>query len=241
LRSGDGFVSIKHQLSNVWANQGKVESQPLRPHRSLGAEQVLPVITPDAQKYCVNVQERRIGRMKNSMTQSQQGTRTRTKALLAGVTLALAMSACSTIENVRNPEPPFNLAAHAVYLQGGLAVVQGTVNAGDAQAPQTCFGHQVYLLPDTPFFQYKARRIGNGDDIGDVGLEDDRYDHLVRHVACGRDGSYSIGGLPEASWIVLTTLAAPKGAQGPALRASVTTKGSDTARVNLDQSNLTKK
>ena len=178
--------------------------------------------------------------MKN-MTQSLQGTRTRTKALVAGVTLALAMSACSTIENVRNPEPPFNLAAHANYLQGGLAVVRGTVNAGDATAPQTCYGHQVYLLPDTPFFQSKARRIGNGEDIGDVGVEDDRYDHLVRHVACGRDGSYSIGGLPEGPWIVVTTLAAPKGTAGAPLRAAVTTKGSETATVNLDQSNITKK
>lgn len=178
--------------------------------------------------------------MNNNMTQSLKGSRTIIKALLAGVTLAFALSACTTIENVRNPEPPFNLAAHANYLQGGLAVVQGTVNAGDATAPQTCYGHQVYLLPDTPFFQSKARRIGNGEDIGDVGVEDDRYDHLVRHVACGRDGSYAISGLPEGPWIVLTTLAAPKGAQGPALRASVVTKGSETARVNLNQSNLTK-
>ena len=179
--------------------------------------------------------------MKNTETRCHQGGQHRLLALLAGVTLAVAMSACTTIENVRNPEPPFNLAAHAAYLEGGLAVVRGTVNAGDANAPQTCYGHQVYLLPDTPFFQSKARRIGNGDDIGDVGVEDDRYDHLVRHVACGRDGSYSIDNLPEGPWIVLTTLAAPKGAQGPALRASVTTKGSETATVNLDQSNLTKK
>jgi hypothetical protein len=189
----------------------------------------------------VNFQEKRIGAMMTTMTEGHQGRNTTTRALFAALTLAFAMSACSTIENVRNPEPPFNLASHAAYLQGGLAVVRGTVNAGDATAPQTCYGHQVYLLPDTPFFQSKARRIGNGDDIGDVGLDDDRYDHLVRHVACGRDGGYVFTNLPEGPWIVLTTLAAPKGAQGAAVRAGVTTKGSETATVNLDQNNLTKK
>jgi hypothetical protein len=204
--------------------------------------QPVPVLTRGAPEYCES-QERRIGRMNNTNNQCHQGGRraSQIRVLCAGVTLALALSACSTIENVRNPEPPFNLAAHATYLQGGLAVVRGTVNAGDATAPQTCYGHQVYLLPDTPFFQYKARRIGNGDDIGDVGVEDDRYDHLVRHVACGRDGSYSFNNLPEGPWIVLTTLSAPKGEQGPAVRAAVITRGSETATVNLDQNNLTKK
>jgi hypothetical protein len=156
--------------------------------------------------------------------------------------LALTLSGCGVYDHYRDPEPTFNLAAQATYLQAGLGGVKGVVSAGEPGAsPQTCVGHQIYLIPDTPYFQYKARRIAAGDDIADVGLEEDRLDHLVRHLPCPPNGSYDFESLPDAPWIIITTLSAPKGSTGAPIGGHVTTESGITKTVNLDQSNLLKK
>lgn len=163
-------------------------------------------------------------------------------ALLASTaSLLLSLQGCSVVDRYRDPEPAFNLASQALYLQSGLGGVRGIVNAGENGTPRTCVGHQVYLVPDTPFFQYKVRRVAAGDEISDVGLEDDRFDHLVRHVPCPANGGYSFEGLPDAPWIVLTTLSAPKGTAGAPLSAHVTTHSGLTETVNLDQGSALKK
>ena len=157
---------------------------------------------------------------------------------LAAATLGLALllPGCGTVDRIRDPEPKFVLAEHANYLQAGLAAVVGTVRFGGEASSQTCIGHSVYMIPDTPYFDYKVRRVAKGEEIADVGLEDDRYDHLVRRQACGVNGAYRFDGLPEGNWIVLSTIGAAKGATGPALSAHVKTTGSLTTTANLDQS-----
>ncbi len=159
------------------------------------------------------------------------------RRILATLGLAVLLAACGTVDRIRDPEPKFVLAEHANFLQGGVAAVVGTVRIGGEISPQTCTGHSIYLIPDTPYFDYKVRRVGKGEEIADVGLEDDRYDHLVRRQACGVNGVYRFDGLPEGSWIVLSTIGLAKGAEGPALAAHIKTTGSLTTTANLDQSN----
>lgn len=158
------------------------------------------------------------------------------RRVLAILGVALALAACGTVDRIRDPEPRFALAEHANYLQAGLAAVVGTVRIGNEKSPQTCTGHSVYLVPDTPYFDYKVRRVGKGEEIADVGLEDDRYDHLVRRLPCGVNGDFRFDGLPEGKWILLSTINVGKNATGPALASHIQTTGSLTTTANLDQS-----
>jgi hypothetical protein len=152
-----------------------------------------------------------------------------------------AIGACTTIHNIRNPPPAFNLSDHAPYLQSGLALVKGTVRVGTGTTPQSCTGGRVYLMPDTPFFEAKVEGVTSGDSAEDLGLEDDRLDHVVRRSQCDLAGQFLFEGLPEAHWIILTAVTLPKGATGPALVARVATQAGLSLQVTLDEKNLVKK
>jgi hypothetical protein len=152
-----------------------------------------------------------------------------------------SLGACSTIEHIGKPDPTFNLVDHAQYLQSGLAIIRGTVAVGSSVNPQSCTGGRVYLMPDTPFFEAKVGSVASGDSPEDLGLEDDRLDHIVRRAQCDIAGQFLFDGLPEGHWVVLTTLSLPKGANGPALVARIVTQPGLTLQVTLNDANLLKK
>jgi hypothetical protein len=152
-----------------------------------------------------------------------------------------SLGACSTIEHIGKTDPTFNLADHAQYLQSGLAAIRGTVAVGTGVNPQSCIGGVVYLMPDTPFFESKVGYAASGDSPEDLGLQDDRLDHIVRRAQCDIAGQFAFDGLPEAHWVILATLSMPKGANGPALVARVVTQPGLTQQVTLNGANLLKK
>jgi hypothetical protein len=175
-------------------------------------------------------------RMKKAIGQLQKRFGTRALALCL-----FSLGACSTIENIGKPAPTFNLADHAQYLQSGLAEIKGTVAVGSGAKPQSCAGGLVYLLPDTPFFEAKVGSAGSGDSPEDLGLQDDKLDHVVRRAQCDIAGQFVFDGLPEGHWVVLTTLSLPKGATGPALVSRVVTQPGLTIQITLNDTNLLKK
>jgi hypothetical protein len=120
-------------------------------------------------------------------------------------------------------------------------VIKGMVRVGAGTQPQTCNGGRVYLMPDTPVFEAKLASANSGAAPEELGLEDDKLDHVVRRTQCDLIGQFYFDGLPEANWILLTAVSLPKGAVGPTLAAHVATQSGKLSQITLDQSNFVKK
>lgn len=169
--------------------------------------------------------------------------------LMSALAAASLITACAPTLGPPPPGPtpgpaPFSAADFAWSQRAGTNTIAGTTGYRQGAVRYSCAGASVVLTPETAWSRRRVAVLYGSTDraalpadevrartpsapAGDVGP-------FVKRTTCDEAGRFSIGGLPDGGWFVIT-VAKPVGQSGGsmALMRRVVTRGGRAQAVAL--------
>lgn len=125
------------------------------------------------------------------------------KMLFLSSLLATTLVGCASHTYVTTP--PFMPQEHGEYVLGGGATLRGESVYRDSDGGNiSCANQNIYLLPDTNFYQHLMAIDNSGYFLRNK--IDPRARTLIRSTACDVDGRFVFEHLPAAKWIAVSPL-----------------------------------
>lgn len=125
------------------------------------------------------------------------------KTLFLSCVVAATLSGCASRTHVKTP--PFSPEQHVGYTLDSGSSLRGESVYRDTEGGNiSCANQNIYLLPDTEFYQHLMAIDNSGYFLRNT--IDPRARSLIRSTQCDAQGRFIFERLPDAKWIALSPL-----------------------------------